>query len=112
MLGGFGFYVMVNFEGSTDAETIGTIAHAGDEEQLLPFPPGFPPTFSPRHPASAVASPRQHHPDPVFENCDIECKIADLGNACWTVSSYRIKAEFVTSGVGRRGRLAKVLTIT
>ena len=26
------------------------------------------------------------HPDPCKEICDIPVKIADLGNACWTVS--------------------------
>lgn len=25
-------------------------------------------------------------PDPVYQPCDIQCKIADLGNACWTVN--------------------------
>lgn len=29
----------------------------------------------------------QNRPDPVRQICDIPVKIADLGNACWTVSS-------------------------
>lgn len=29
-------------------------------------------------------------PDPVREECDIPVKIADLGNACWTVSLFKL----------------------
>jgi hypothetical protein len=29
----------------------------------------------------------EKRPDPVREVCDIQVKIADLGNACWVVSS-------------------------
>ncbi len=27
-------------------------------------------------------------PDPTKEVCDMDVKIADLGNACWTVSNF------------------------
>ena len=28
-------------------------------------------------------------PDPSNESCEVNVKIADLGNACWTVSMFR-----------------------
>ena len=38
--------------------------------------------------AGAVQTGAQaKRPDPVHEVCDIQVKIADLGNACWTVGA-------------------------
>lgn len=36
------------------------------------------------HPTIAFTQePKMHQPDPALEECDVEVKIADLGNACW-----------------------------
>ena len=35
--------------------------------------------------------------DPVHEHCDIGVKVADLGNACWTVSCLRSLCVLIVS---------------
>ena len=45
------------------------------------------------HVIVVVAGSVGKHPDPCKEVCDIPVKIADLGNACWTVSTMKASAH-------------------
>ncbi|XP_074600423.1 SRSF protein kinase 3-like isoform X2 [Brevipalpus obovatus] len=70
-------YISFNYDTSkcferSESDAIGSSSYRKKEAEL-------------RRVASCPENPKlpEHQPDPAFEVCDIEVKIADLGNACW-----------------------------
>lgn len=62
---------------ATDGE-VKIIEESLDKSEKSPVFPHAPMAFTPFNQECKV-----HQPDPALEECDVEVKIADLGNACW-----------------------------
>jgi hypothetical protein len=64
-------------------------------ERIGSEPPYDPSTLMMATSPDTTARSLLNDADPVYEVCDIPCKIADLGNACWTVCCYLIDCAYL-----------------